>query len=105
MNALVLVGAALVALAAALGIFFLPKLELRRLGPALEPDKRLELENELRRTVGQFIGSVVLLCGVFFSYQQFLATQRTLQISENATLAKLLAEAAVGLTRSGFKTW
>jgi len=71
---LALVGAAV----ALVLVCWLPKWQASDAG--IEGKDRLELENELRKTVAQIIGGVVILAGLYFTSEQLQASRRSLEV-------------------------
>jgi len=71
--ALLLVGTACLTV---LILWFIPKLQVRRLKSTITADRVKELENEFRKTIAQIIGGVLILAGFLFTWQQILASRQ-----------------------------
>jgi hypothetical protein len=74
---LAIFGGAAVAL---VGVWLVPKWQIAK---TFLPDKeRLTLENELRKTVAQFIGGAAILVSLYFAWQQLQQSRRSLDIAQ-----------------------
>ncbi|BBH69784.1 hypothetical protein ACTI_64690 [Actinoplanes sp. OR16] len=79
-------GAAALALVAIFLVFVLPLLIVPPLAGEPLSDSRLKVQNEVRTTMVQMIGGIVLLCGVFLTYRQYRLNTQS-QVTERFTEA------------------
>jgi len=63
---------------AVLLVCWLPKWQASDAG--VKGKDRLQLENELRKTVAQIIGGAAILAGLYFTFQQLQASRRSLEV-------------------------
>ncbi len=56
-------------------LWFVPVFQANRLGTTVDLEKRMELENEFRKTIAQILGGVLLVIGFFFTWQQVMVTK------------------------------
>jgi len=81
-----LAGVLAVAALAILSIWRIPKRQTSSLPSETDRDKVVALENELRKTIAQIVGGVVILLGLFFSWQELVSTKEKL-FTENFSRA------------------
>lgn len=75
-----------------LALWILPKLQI---SPSVvtDPKDRLTLENEARKTLAQVIGGLVLLTGLYFTWQTILSQQETLQLAQEGQITERFTRA------------
>jgi hypothetical protein len=52
---------------------------------ALESKERAELENEVRKTLAEILGGVVILTGIYFSWETLKETRREVKVNQENT--------------------
>ncbi len=67
-------------------IWIIPRIQIAREIQEITPVERVGLENELRKTLTQAFGGIVIIIGLFFTGQE-LSLSREAQISERFTTA------------------
>jgi len=82
-------------------IYKIPELAIADSLLNLTENERLQRLNEVRSTVVQTIGGLILLVGIFFTWRNIRATERNLQISQEST-SKNLEIAHEGLITQRF---
>ena len=73
-------------------VWFGPKWQLAGDKAGVPPDKRTEIENELRRTLAQLVGGSAVLLGLYFTWQQLVATRDTLQLARGGQISERFAK-------------
>src|SRR5262249_2502680 len=77
-----------VAVLAVAAVVVVPRWQLRAaskrhgIGTTEEAQKWVELENELRRTLVQVLGGIVVLVGAYVTWQEFQTTKQNLQATQ-----------------------
>jgi len=82
-------------IAAPLLLIFVPVWQVRNLHAEDTPDmqRRVELENEARKTIAQILGGAAVLAGVFFTAQQLFIAQDAQRIAEEAQITERFTRA------------
>ncbi|MDQ7837006.1 MAG: pentapeptide repeat-containing protein [Thermodesulfobacteriota bacterium] len=75
-------------------VIIIPKWQSRKVTNIKE---RIELENKLRATLAQMLGAAILLCGLFFTWEELKDTRNfsneTLRISEQGQITERFSQA------------
>lgn len=76
-------------------LIFVPVWQVRNLHAEDTPDmqRRVELENEARKTIAQILGGAAVLAGVFFTAQQLFVAQDAQRIAEEAQITERFTRA------------
>ncbi len=72
-----------------------PEWQLRDSG--LEVKERVELENDTRATLAQIFGGFFLLTGLYFTWRRITATERNVEIAQEAQVTERLTRAITQL--------
>ncbi len=67
-----------------------PKLQVRRVEKL---EDRIALETEVRKTLAQILGGIVLLAGLFFTWGQLKTTQENLRVSQEGQITERFTRA------------
>jgi uncharacterized protein YjbI with pentapeptide repeats len=73
-------------LVAGLLIWQIPKWQLKITKNNDSGEKHINLENELRKTVAQIFGGLLVLIGLYFTYEQLVAARVSIQVSQQTQL-------------------
>jgi uncharacterized protein YjbI with pentapeptide repeats len=73
-------------------VWFGPKWQLAGDAVGVPADRRTEMENELRRTLAQLVGGSAVLLGLYFTWQQLVATRDTLQLAQAGQISERFAK-------------
>ncbi|WP_175597230.1 pentapeptide repeat-containing protein [Peristeroidobacter soli] len=72
-------------------LWFVPKWQVDGHAAVIAPEDRPETENEFRRTMVQLVGGAAVLAGLFFTWQQLVATRETLQLAQSGRISDRLS--------------
>lgn len=75
-------------------VIVLPALQVRDLRKSGVPSTEIfKAENEARRTIAQIFGGIVILVGLYFTWQELVATRQTLELTQQRQITERFAKA------------
>lgn len=83
-------GLCLFILVSVIVVWLLPRRRVAALGLGVDEDRRLELENEFRKTNAQVLGGIFILAGIFYTAEEISLTRQAENFKALSEAIKLL---------------
>ena len=82
----------LVVIALILALWWVPKWQLSG-ETKLQPEKRIELENNLRKTLAQIFGGFFVFFAAYFAWRRIVELERTVEVTEQGQITERFTRA------------